>query len=65
MLSPSIPLMSSERTTAQQSADQDEQVLLAEELSEREGIPIETAWSIVTRHHSPSVKGGTQNGTGL
>lgn len=45
-------------TPAQQSAE-DEQVLLADELSERENIPIEAAWSIVSRHHSPSVTGGT------
>ena len=39
----------------QQSGDEDELLKLADELSEREGIPIEAAWSIVSRHHSTSV----------
>jgi hypothetical protein len=46
----------------QQSGNNDELIKLADELSERENIPIEAAWNIVSRHHSPSVTGGTQNG---
>ena len=36
----------------------DEQLKLAEELSELEGIPLEVAYSIVSRHGAPR-RGGT------
>lgn len=62
MPNPSIRLMSSERRppTPQTGDERDDELLqLADELSERENISIEAAWSIVCRHYSPSVTGGT------
>ena len=52
---PSVPRPSrgGQRPIQQTGCDgeDDEQVLLAEELSEREGISMEVAYSIVCRHH--------------
>lgn len=59
-----VPRMSTRgrpKPTPQTGGERDDEQLLqlADELSEREGIPVEAAWSIVSRHHSPSVTGGT------
>lgn len=58
---PSISHVSSMVIPPSRQGDEDDEQLLqlADELSEREGIPVEAAWSIVSRHHSPSVTGGT------
>ena len=60
MLSPSIPLMSSEQKPPKQIGVEDELIRLAEELSELEGISIEAAYSIVQRHGLRSVKEARQ-----
>jgi hypothetical protein len=52
-----VPRMSSRgRKRPPQQSGEDELMRLADELSEREGIPIEAAYSIVQRHGTRGVK---------
>jgi hypothetical protein len=47
-------------SSPQQSGEDDEQILLAEQLSEENGIPLDAAYSIVCRHFAAHVKEARQ-----
>jgi hypothetical protein len=52
MHSPSVYPASSRERALPQPGREEELLQLADDLSEREGIPIEVAYSIVSRHYS-------------